>query len=186
VGSVAVAGPATQPRLISLPMAGAYPIDLDEANRMLTAWGHRLGPVNRPFRSEAWSLDVGERAVAVAVTCSTVSSTVAGYRLGEVVELARLCAEPGNTWANRVLLRLWREVLAPAWALWPVRAAVSYSHNAMHRGDIYRTDGWERVRTDAGFSGKEAWGRPGYAMGATAGSKTLWLWRYDREVANGG
>jgi hypothetical protein len=167
-----------QLQLLHWPIAGVMPIDLAEANGYLVAWQHKLGPVNRPFRSEAFALEIDGRVVDVAVSCSTVSSTVAGFKRSEVVELARLCAEPGNRWANRVMLRIWREVLAPRWKCWPVRAAVSYSKNALHRGDLYRADGWEKVRDDCGSGGGGQWSEKRDAADPLSGNKTLWLWRY--------
>lgn len=173
---------ATQPRLLDVPMAGLYPLGstvaaLADANRLLVhRWRHRLGPVNRPFRSESFVLELQGEPVAVAVSASTVSDTVAGYRRDQVVELARLAGEP---WATRVMLRLWREACAPLWASWPVLAAISYSHNAMHRGDLYRFDGWERITDAAGRSGGGgAWTRRRDASDVARGAKTLWCWRY--------
>lgn len=165
-----------QPALLSVPMVGLYPVGLAEANRLLVEWGHRLGPCNRPFRQESFALELDGRPVAVAISASIVHGPVAGYGLHEVVELARLAA--AEPWANRVMLRLWREACAPRWECWPVKAAVSYSHNAHHRGDLYRFDGWERVTATAGSGGGGAWSRKRYAGDATAGRKTLWVWRY--------
>lgn len=170
----------TQPRLLTIPVAGVLPIEIDQANALLIQWGHKLGPVNRPFRQEAYALEVDGQPVSVAVSGSIVSATVAGYRRTEVVELTRLCSDPAHSWATRVLLRLWRELLAPRWDCWPVRAAISYSHNTMHRGDLYRFDGWEKGRGDCGSSGGGAWSRQRYATDAVRGSKTVWVWRYDR------
>lgn len=172
-----------QSRLFDMPLVGLYPLTMERANRLLVAWRHKLGPVERPFGQCAYCLEVGNRVLAVATSGSTVSATVAGYARGEVVELTRLCAFPGNTWLNRVLLRLWREVCAPAWPYWPVKAAVSYSHNAMHRGDIYRTDGWTKVTDRAGFVSGSNYGR-GAAEYAASGYKTLWLWRYTPEAGH--
>lgn len=81
-------------------------------------------------------------------------------------------------WANRVMIRLWRETLAQLWPCWPVKAAVSYSHNGMHTGDLYRFDGWARWKTDAGSSGGGTWGRVRSNTDAVYGKKTLWGWRY--------
>ncbi len=55
---------AIQPRLIDVPMAGLYPIPMDQANRVLEGWGHRLGPVFRPFHGEAYGLEVDGGLVA--------------------------------------------------------------------------------------------------------------------------
>lgn len=169
---------ATQPRLLTVPMVGLMPISIDDANRLLTAWGHRLGECHRPFVQQAYALELHDEPISVAISASIVSDTVAGYRRTEVVECARLCSVPGVTWSNRVMLRLWREVCAPAWPCWAVRAAISYSHNAMHSGNLYRLDGWERVKTDCGSSGGGSWGRQRYATDVVHGQKTLWIWRY--------
>lgn len=164
--------------LIHAPIAGVEPIDIDAANEMLVAWSHKLGACERPFRQEAYGLTVDGLVRCVAISASVVSSTVAGYRRNEVVELARLCAEPGNAWVNRVLLRLWRELLAPRWHCWPVRAAISYSHNAHHKGELYRADGWEKVRDDCGSSGGGTYSSKRAASDPLSGKKTLWVWRY--------
>jgi hypothetical protein len=169
--------PVLEPRLLDVPVSGIYPVSLRDANTLLEHWNHRLGPVNRPFRSEPWVLEAHGLPVAVAVSCSIVHGPVAGYMLHEVVELARLAGKPPFT---RPMLRLWREICAPAWQGWTVRAAVSYSHNAMHSGDLYRFDGWEKIRDDAGSGGGGAWSRRRHAGDAVAGRKSLWIWRYDR------
>ena len=100
-----------------------------------------------------------------------------GYQRGQLVELARLAS--CERWANRVMLRLWREVCAPRWACWPVAAAISYSHNAMHTGNLYRFDGWEKFSDDCGSSGGGTWSTKRTRNSAHAGSKTLWVWRYE-------
>lgn len=167
------------PRLLVIPLAGITQIAVADANRLLIAWGHRLGECNRPFRTEAFALEVDGEPVSIALSASTVSDTVDVYRRGEVVELARLCSAPTARWATRVMIRLWREVAAPRWMSWPVVAAISYQQNAHYRGDIYRFDGWTKVRSDVGKStGGGAWSRKRYAGDAVLGSKSLWVWRY--------
>lgn len=165
----------SQPRLFDAPIAGVYPFDVDEANALLVEWGHKLGPCNRPFHQEAFALESRGRIVAVAISASIVNGPVGGFQRNEVVELARQAA--CERWANRVMIRLWREVCAPLWPCWPVKAAVSYSHNAMHSGDLYRFDGWERWKTDAGSSGGGTWGRQRKNTDAVYGKKTLWGYR---------
>lgn len=168
-----------QRRLIETPAAGLYPISVDDANALLVAWQHRLGSCVRPFHSEAFALEVHGRPVAVAMSASIVNGPVGGYRRDQVVELARQGA--CEHWANRVMLRLWREVCARAWPCWPVKAAVSYSHNSMHSGDLYRFDGWRKVRDDAGSSGGGTWSTKRGADDVKRGAKSLWL--YDFEAA---
>jgi len=166
-------------------MAGLYPVDLDYANALLVEWEHKLGPCERPFGSEAFVLELDGRPISVSISASTVSDTVAGkdraglrveWERGEVVELARLASV--NRWVNRIMLRLWRETCGPRWAYWPVKAAISYSKNALHTGDLYRFDGWERIKTDAGSSGGGTYTRKRYADDVVLGSKSLWMWRY--------
>lgn len=168
-----------QPGLIGAA-ATLAPCSAAQANALLVHWGHYLGACARPFGAEGWVLDVAGRPVAVAVSASTVSATVAGYDRGQAVELARLCAAPDARWATRPMLRLWREVAAPAWRYWPVRAAVAYSHNRRHAGDLYRWDGWTLVTTEAGDSrGGGTYSTSRTVRHTATGRKTLWLWRYN-------
>lgn len=137
-----------------------------------------MGPCHRPFHQEAFGLEAGGRIVAVAISASIVNGPVGEFERNQVVELARQAAS--EPWANRVMIRLWRELCAPLWPCWPVRAAVSYSHNGMHTGDLYRFDGWERWKTTAGSSGGGIWGRQRCQTEAVYGKKTLWGFRYER------
>lgn len=169
---------------LNVPVAGLHLVDLDYANALITRWDHNLGPVHRPFGSQAWTLDVDGQPIAVAVSASLVSATVSAldgttWQRGEAVELARQCA--AERWANRVMIRLWREVAAHRWPYWPVKVAVSYSQNNRHDGDLYRFDGWERASDQCGSMGGGAWSRPRYATDAVVGKKTCWLWRYDHD-----
>jgi len=159
--------------------AGLYEVTSAEANDLLARWGHYLGPCRRPFGTQSWALIAGGQPVAVAVSASTVATTTAGYPRRHLVELARLCA--AQPWATRVMLRLWREVAAPAWPYWPAAAAVAYSQNHRHDGRIYHFDGWTKVTTTAGSNGGGAWTRHRHPGHAARGPKTLWLWRYTPE-----
>lgn len=179
-----------------LPVAGLSVVPAEDANRLLVAWGHELGPIMRPFGSQSWVLAIDDEPVSVAVSVSTVSEHVSWTEVrtdgdgddteviaekrtmhrDQLVELGRLCSR--EPWANRVMLRLWREVAAPRWPYWTPSAAVSYSLNARHDGQLYRFDGWTKARDDCGSSGGGAWSRKRYATEAVHGRKTLWLWRY--------
>jgi hypothetical protein len=187
----------------NMPVAGLTPVSLARANVLLERWGHYLGPINRPFGSESWVLEVESEPVAVAVGASIVSEHIAWDEKrtegdgdetkiiverhtlprDELVELGRLCSDPGARWATRPMLRLWREVAAPRWPYWKVTAAVAYSQSSRHQGDIYRWDGWTRVAGNCGSSGGGAWSRKRYASDAVHGKKALWLWQFP-EVAS--
>lgn len=166
-----------QSRLFDAPAAGLYPLSVPAANELLTAWGHKLGPCERPFHSEAFAFELHGEPIAVAISASIVGVTAAGYPREQVVELARQAAR--ERWANRVMIRLWREICAPAWPCWPVWAAVSYSKNSTHSGDLYRFDGWRKVREDCGSSGGGTWSSP--TPEARSGSKTLWCFDYPQK-----
>lgn len=172
---------STQPRLFVEPMVALMPVDMATANDLLIRWGHRLGTVNRPSRQEAFVLESHGRAVSLATSGIIMSNEVAGYQREEVIELSRLCTDPAESWATRVMLRLWRTHCAPAWSCWEVHAAVFYSQNSQHKGDVYRFDGWEKIREDAGMTsprGTSPKTRNRYATPEALGKKTLWLWRY--------
>lgn len=164
--------------LLDVPIAGLYPLDIDEANALLVAWGHRLGACHRPFGQQAFCLRVQGEIVSLALSASIVSATVAGYSRNEVVECARLCSAHRAPWASRLMLRFWREVCAPLWPYWLIKAGISYSQNAHHTGNLYRFDGWQKVQEDCGSLGGGTWTRKRYATEAVAGKKTLWIWRY--------
>jgi antitoxin VapB len=141
-------------------------IALAEANAALKVWGHRLGPVSRPCFALAWAhgLFVGDRLVAVATTHQSIAGSVAGLPRAEVAELSRLCAS-GPQWC-RVALRLWREVVLPgSGRFW----GVSYQDSVLHRGEIYRTDGWTKIGASRSGTDRRS-GREGR-------SKIIWGYR---------
>jgi hypothetical protein len=162
---------------------------MDEANALLEEWEHYLGACNRPFRNDGWALDVDGEPIAVATSSSIVGETSAGYPKSEVVELSRLCVRPGERWATRVMLRLWREKCAQLWpcpaprAGQPALAAVAYSKNDRHDGRIYRFDGWTKVSDRVGSDGGGQWSHKRATNVAANGAKTLWLWQYRTPLA---
>lgn len=60
---------AYQPQLATVA-AGLVPVDADQANASLTAWGHYLGACARPFRVVGWVLTEHQDAAEVAVHTS--------------------------------------------------------------------------------------------------------------------
>lgn len=155
------------------PVATFEQIDLPEANALLTRWGHKMGPMQRPeFASIPLHVLLnGGRPMALAMAAPLVREHVGGG-LGHLnransIELARLCAErPGLC---RVALRLWREFVLPQLA----PAAISYQDADMHSGNTYRFDGWAR----AGFSSSGTDQRTGRK------GRRKWIWVYPPEAA---
>lgn len=164
--------------LFDLSLVGLHRCSLQDANNCLSDWKHKLGPCRRPFLNEAFMLVWREQPIATAISSSVISSTVAGYTRQEVVELSRLCTHPAYAWASRIMVRLWREVCAPLWPCWNILAAVSYSQNVHHSGNLYRFDGWEKVSDDAGSSGGGTWSTKRQDHHPANGKKTLWVWTY--------
>jgi hypothetical protein len=174
----------TRPIASSLfPPVAVEPVGRTQANALLLAWRHSLGPCQRPFATQSYVLHLDGQPVSLAVSASTASATAAGLSRRELVELARLCSGPGHAWATRVMLRIWREVCAPRWPYWPVTAAIAYSQNHRHQARIYRFDGWTKVTDRAGSSGGGTWSRRRDPSDPATGRKTLWLWRYPDPAA---
>lgn len=151
-----------------------------DANDLLTEWAHPLGPCNRPFRTENWTLTVRGEPVAVMVTAGIVSPTVEQHRRTECIELARIARAPEADWVLRPALRIWRAVLALEWQGWsPIRAAYSYALPGTP-GELYRFDGWERIgeRRPARVGATSGWSKPSKADAIADGKKTLWRWTY--------
>lgn len=163
-----------------LPVLGVCDVPLAEANDLLVEWAHPLGRCERPFGSMAHVMHVDGEPVAVTVAASTVSSTVEGYPRKALVELARIGRAADAPWAMRPMLRLWRAVLAHRWSYWPIKAAVSYAIPGKV-GDIYRFDGWERVKVCKPSSPGQGstWSKPSATDAIGDGRKTLWMYRYD-------
>jgi len=156
-------------------------IDKRQANELIAAFGHPLGEYNRSFGYKAWGLAIDGKAVAVAVSGSTVGATSAGYSRYEVVDLARIARHPDHPGIMRVMLRLWRDYLAGRWDYWdaPVHAAVSYALPGKE-GNLYRFDGWKfygKCKPWAG-GGEQSWSNPSKANEMDDGIKSLWYYPY--------
>lgn len=160
------------------PLVSFDLIDDQIADQKLVEWGHRNGACNRPFGRHSFGLQIEGELLAVAVSASTVNEVCAGYARRECVELARLCAHPMHRDLTRPTLRLWRKVGPLAWAraYWPVRVAVSYQNAIWHKGEIYRHDGWIKVRwVRGGRTGPNA----SWSPDKEYDPKFIWCWPLD-------
>lgn len=155
-----------------LGFVGFDPVTLPEANEMLVAWGHKMGPLKRGNQGAAscHALWMGDEYLAVATASTLIMPVVGGgcswMTRDNTIELSRLCAARGGL--CRVALRLWRECVFPSLGY---DYAVSYQDADLHNGNTYRFDGWKRVgRARSGTDTRS--GRPG---------RDKWVWAWSRE-----
>lgn len=153
-----------------LPPSVAFDrIDIDDLNRCLMAWDHKMGPLHRPDIGLVLAHGLMHRGslVGVVATADLVRAhTVQGLGRSEAVELARVCAARRDL--CRVLVRMWREFILPdlrrPWG-------ISYQDAVIHGGDLYRFDGWVRLGTSRSGTDQRS-GRKGR-------SKIVWGWHAD-------
>jgi antitoxin VapB len=154
------------------PIAAFAECGLDDVNRLLVAWGHRMGPLDRGvtnYGCEGYYALLHHREPIAVATHSTLIRDHAGGGLAHLtrdntIELSRLCAaRPGLC---RVMLRLWRELVFPALGL---RYALSYQDADLHTGNTYRFDGWKRS-LEMSRSGTDA------RTGKRGRNKWVWYW----------
>ena len=167
------------------PRASRPPIEIrqlthKQANVLTGAW-HDLGEETRPFSYTAFALYVQDEPVAVATAGTTVSASVeqsAGLNRLNTIELTRICRSPARHARGvlRAMLRLWRYFLAvPYWTFRPdvaKRALVTYSLPGK-TGNLYRFDGWVRLRGCRPWHGNGTW-QHGSRVGKPA---ALWVYR---------
>ena len=160
---------------LAAPIAHIEAIDRAALNRLLVAWGHRMGPYTRPsYAIEAHhALFQHGEPVAVTAAGDTVREVVGqtGIPRSRCVELVRLCAARRDL--CRPMLRLWREMVFPAiGAVHGRDLAVSYQDEALHSGDVYRFDGWVMLTRAGGGGPDSRTGRLGRKM-------KVWGWPAD-------
>lgn len=156
-----------QSRLLQ-PIATFDEIDIEDANRMLGKWGHKMGPINRPMGfSIAHAMKHEGNPVAVTVTSDLIRENVAQRQdltRDNTCELSRVCAARRDL--CRVVLRLWREFVFPTLGY---QYAISYQDAVLHSGDLYRFDGWTCI-VERAHSGVDA------RSGRVGRTKKVWLW----------
>lgn len=150
-------------------------VDLATLNGCLVSWGHKMGPLNRPFKVGPFhALCHHGQPVAVCAAAHLITAEVCGLPRCEAIELARVCAVRPDL--CRVALRLWREFVLP---VLPQQWAISYQDAMQHSGNLYRFDGWVAVGSSSSGTDKRS-GRRGRR-------KVIWAWHPDpdkrREMA---
>ena len=155
--------------MIIEPIAHLAAIPMHEVNALLEQWGHKMGPLLRVHSTTMHShaLYAHGQPVALATTSTLICANVGGglkhMTRANTVELSRLCA--CVPWANRVMLRMWRELVFPATKK---HYAISYQDSDLHTGNTYRFDGWKRA----------AWARgtPDLRSGRQGRNRFIWVW----------
>lgn len=161
--------------LLFPPLVSFDSVTLAELNRCLVAWGHKMGPWERPNYGTARFHGLRHDGELVAVTAadSLIKPTCAGLYRTEAFELGRVCAIREHL--NRAALRIWREFVFPA--LCQERGfawVVSYQDAVLHSGDLYRFDGWVRLGVSRSGTDKR--------RGKRGRSKVIWGWHADPAV----
>ncbi len=155
-----------------------------QSNVLTGAW-HELGAETRRYSYTAFGLFVQGEPIAIATAGSTVSKSVeksVGLDRGNTIELTRLARSPDPKAKGvlRAMLRLWRDFLAvPYWTFRPEipkRALVTYSLPGKHGGQLYRFDGWQRLRACRPWHAPCGWQTGGSRCGTP---EALWIYRLD-------
>ncbi|MEG8184199.1 hypothetical protein GZH49_37675 [Nocardia terpenica] len=192
------------------PVVAFYQVTVQEAGELLIAWRHPLHlpdddhpngrPYTRPFGSMAFVMEDRGRPAAAVVLASTINASVCkarGWHRYNTVDLARIARSPDrrDQQCLRAVLRIARDYLAPLWLgtypAWDARsaqlcgsaqlAALSSTSLPGTSGNLYRFDGFERIRRATGGHGG-GHQRPSAANAIGDGARGLWVYRYPRPI----
>lgn len=166
------------------PLVSFDKIELEDANRLLVQWGHKMGPLERGNEAGShFALYHHGRPVAVAMASSLIRECVGGglghMTRADTVELSRLCAERKGL--CRVAVRLWREYVLPDLTIPGAAAseryaqAISYQDADLHNGNTYRFDGWKREAFSSSGTDQRS--------GKKGRRKWIWVWRVPAAMA---
>lgn len=153
-----------------IPVAHFDRVEQEFANARLVEWGHKMGPLNRPFPCCCYALFHNGWAVSIVAHAQLITPHVGGglnyLRRDNSVELVRLCSVRRGL--CRVALRMWREFVFPSLASQGIEYAVSYQDAELHNGNTYRFDGWERLGYSASGMDRRS--------GLKGRKKWIWVW----------
>jgi hypothetical protein len=172
------------------PLVAFYEIDKTTAVEHLIAWRHPLHldgeDFTRPFGRIAFAMEDRGRHAAVVILASTINASVdktRGLHRYNCVDMARIARsnDRRDRYCLRSVLRITREYLVQEWAerypRWSSIAAVTSTSLPGTPGQMYKFDGWEKVRTSTGAKGG-GHQRPSAANAIADGARGLWLYRY--------
>ena len=91
-------------RFAALQWGEAFLYLIEEANRLLVGWAHRMGACQRPFAQQlrCHAMFVHQEPVALAVAAPLVRETCAGLKREETIERLFEANGWGGTWRNGV------------------------------------------------------------------------------------
>lgn len=188
------------------PLVAFYQVDVKkEAVPLLIEWRHDLhlnGEKKiRPFGALGFVMEDRGRPAAVMVLASTINASVCaeqGLHRYNTVDIARICRNPDrrDDKCLRAALRITREYLVPVWLeqdyprwrarsaeaagrAWPRVDAVSASSMpGKNDGELYRFDGFKRLRVSKGGGAKGGRQNPSRVENIDDGNRGLWVYRY--------
>lgn len=154
-----------------------------QSNVYVDRW-HDLGAETRRYGYAAFAMVVFGEVLAVATSGTTASASVdqkTGLSRLNTIELTRLCRSPDPKAKGvlRAMLRLYRDFLALGYPpknskSQPTSALVSYSLPGKLGGDLYRCDGWYRLRDCKPWGGGGTWSTGSRVAGG--GPEALWIY----------
>ena len=155
------------------PLVSFEEVSRAATNRCLSAWNHKMGPLERGNESGTHFALMHHGEPVAICSQSTLIAPAVGGGMGHLTrdntcELSRLCAIRPHL--CRVALRLWREFVFPALGF---QYAMSYQDADLHNGATYRFDGWTRNDKIAHSGIDTRSGRPGR-------NKWIWVWERPR------
>ena len=156
------------------PFVSFDTIGRDEMNDCLVAWGHQMGPIERPEYRRPVDFVLRENGEPVAVMAADpLIRPTCGFTRADAFELSRLCAARHGLCS--MAMKLWRTFAYPAIVrAWGAPWVVSYQDAARHTGTLYRFDHWLIVGYST--SGSDPRALPGTA---SVRRKKIWGWNAD-------
>lgn len=156
------------------PIMSFDTIDREAMNERLIAWGHRMGPINRPEYTKPIDFAVYQHGEPVAVIAAdTLIRDTCNLTRADAFELSRLCGPERGMCADA--LWLWRHFAYPLIVrAWGTPWVISYQDAARHKGFLYRFDNW--VVLGYSVSGRDPRAAPGTA---SVSRKVIWGWNAD-------
>jgi antitoxin VapB len=151
-------------------------IGRDELNRCLRAWGHKMGPLQRPLFKAPCDYVLRLRGEPLAVVASdTLIRPTCELTRGTAFEMSRMCSAPGHRGISSLMMRMWRAFAYPQIVrAWGAPWVISYQDAVGHTGNLYRYDGWLLIGYSV--SGKDPRALPGTTA---VRRKKIWAWNAD-------